>query len=220
MSARGLNSDLLFAYAAGGASRAMGLLVETYLQLRPEARDEAALYEAMGGALLESEPEAALSEGALDAVLARLGDQDADEAPVNDDAPLADDDPIRAFPEPLQAAARAALAKRSWKFAGPGLRVLSLGEDDEPSDVSLLRIQPGHGAPRHTHRGAEVTLVVRGAFRDETGRYGPGDVSIASPELTHRPVAEPGETCYALAVTNAPLQFTGPLGWVQRAFGG
>ncbi|MEM6850922.1 MAG: cupin domain-containing protein, partial [Pseudomonadota bacterium] len=83
--------------------------------------------------------------------------------------------------------------------------------------VDLLRIQPGFGAPRHTHEGAEITLVVRGAFSDETGRYGPGDVSIASQAVTHRPIAEEGETCYALSVTDAPLAFTGALGWLQRA---
>lgn len=61
--------------------------------------------------------------------------------------------------------------------------------------------------PDHGHRGTELTLVLQGAFRDETDRFGPGDVEIATEELEHTPVAEPGLDCICLAATDAPLRF-------------
>ena len=85
--------------------------------------------------------------------------------------------------------------------------------------VELLRIEPGHGAPRHTHEGTEYTLVVSGGFTDENGSYGPGEVSIVDSSHTHQPIADPGEICYALAVTDGNLKFTGWLGALQKLFG-
>ena len=43
-----------------------------------------------------------------------------------------------------------------------------------------------------------------------------GDIAIGDESVTHRPIAEPGEVCFALAVTTAPLKFKGPLGVLQR----
>ncbi|MEL7029458.1 MAG: ChrR family anti-sigma-E factor [Pseudomonadota bacterium] len=207
-----LPSDLLYAYAAGHCAPAMRLLISTQMQLCDETARRVEELEALGGALLERVEPTAMSEGALETVLARL---DASPAETSGST-AANDDDVEAFPAPLREAAREALKTASWRFAGPGIRTLTLPVDGH-AKAELLRIQPGSGAPRHGHKGAEITLVVRGAFRDETGVYGAGDVSVASPDVEHRPIAEPGETCYALAVTDAPLAFTGALGWIQRA---
>ena len=63
--------------------------------------------------------------------------------------------------------------------------------------------------PQHTHEGSELTLVLEGAFRDKTGRYARGDLALADGSIEHRPVAEPGEDCMCLTVTDAPLRLTG-----------
>ena len=44
-------------------------------------------------------------------------------------------------------------------------------------------IPAGTAVPDHGHRGTELTLVLQGAFRDETDRFGPGDVEIADEAL-------------------------------------
>ncbi len=54
----------------------------------------------------------------------------------------------------------------------------------------------------HTHRGEELTLVLAGGFSDATGTYARGDVQTASPDILHRPKADPGEDCINLAVTD------------------
>jgi putative transcriptional regulator len=79
--------------------------------------------------------------------------------------------------------------------------------------ASLLKIAPGAGLPLHTHRGNELTLVLSGGFTDETGAFRRGDLEVADGALEHRPVAMPDQPCICLAVTDAPLNFRGPLGW-------
>jgi putative transcriptional regulator len=61
--------------------------------------------------------------------------------------------------------------------------------------------------PDHGHNGIELTLVLQGAFRDETGRFGVGDLEVADDTLDHTPIAERGAPCICLAATDAPLKF-------------
>jgi putative transcriptional regulator len=75
------------------------------------------------------------------------------------------------------------------------------------ASARLLYIPAGQSVPDHGHRGMELTLVLQGAFRDDTDRFGVGDLEIASEELEHTPVAEAGQDCICLAATDAPLRF-------------
>jgi putative transcriptional regulator len=49
--------------------------------------------------------------------------------------------------------------------------------------------------------------VLQGAFRDDAQRFARGDIEIADQADQHTPVAEAGEDCICLAVTDAPLRF-------------
>jgi len=212
------NSELYAAYAAGRLDAGFVLLLETQAALRPDLGGPLLVMDAMGGVFLESEGEAVMSANALGAALAAL---EAGPAPVQRRAASQAgerlDELIR-LPQPLQDFAFEAAAREGWKSHGRGLAVMPLHLDGQ-TECELLRIEPGCGAPRHTHRGNEFTLVVAGGFTDEMGSYGPGDVSVAGPEDIHQPVADPGEVCLALAVRDGGLQFTGMLGIVQRLLG-
>jgi putative transcriptional regulator len=129
---------------------------------------------------------------------------------------------LKALPDMLRRTATDALQSAHWRFASPGVRALDMSHvvpRANAGEVQLLKIWPGFGVPRHTHAGEEFSLVLTGAFRDEVGYYGPGDVSIGVPGMVHRPVAEPGDLCLVLAVKDAPLLFKGPLGVIQRVLG-
>ena len=52
-----------------------------------------------------------------------------------------------------------------------------------------------------------MTLVLAGAYSDQTGRFEMGDIQIANEETRHQPRAELGEDCICLVVTDAPLKF-------------
>ena len=95
-----------------------------------------------------------------------------------------------------------------WRFAYPGVKQLKLPFGDNGETVKLLKIKPGKAAPRHTHKGIEATLVLRGAFRDGNRLYERGQLALADQHIQHRPRAEGNEDCICLAVTDGALRFT------------
>ncbi|CAG0909186.1 unnamed protein product [Cyprideis torosa] len=88
--------------------------------------------------------------------------------------------------------------------AGVKQNILSANSD---GSVRLLYIPPGQAVPDHGHNGLELTLVLQGSFRDETGRYGVGDLEVADEHTDHTPIADAGEACICLAATDAKLRF-------------
>lgn len=72
--------------------------------------------------------------------------------------------------------------------------------------------------PVHSHEGSEYTLVLKGSFRDETGHYGVGDISIADGDVNHRPMISRDEDCICFTVTDAPLRLTGTIGRLFEQF--
>ena len=93
-----------------------------------------------------------------------------------------------------------------WRTLGMGVRQAIL-PTSRAASARLLYIPAGQAVPDHGHRGMELTLVLQGAFRDATDRFGVGDLEIAGQELEHIPTAEPGADCICLAATDAPLRF-------------
>ena len=86
--------------------------------------------------------------------------------------------------------------------------------------VRLLKIPAGTAIPDHGHRGTELTLVLQGAFVDETDRFARGDVEVANEDLNHTPTAEDGLDCICLAATDAPLRFSGIIPRLAQRFVG
>ena len=54
----------------------------------------------------------------------------------------------------------------------------------------LILVQPGRALPRHGHEGLELTCVLKGAFADGSGLYGPGDLSEPQEDHDQPPVAD------------------------------
>ena len=190
-----LSDPLLIAYAAGNLPEAFGLVVAAHVSMCDTCRAQLAGFEAVGGAVMEAAP-VAMTDGALQAVLARLG------APEpRPPAALRSD-----LPAPLQDYIGGGLASVKWRNVGLGVRQAIL-PTAKGASARLLFIPAGQAVPDHGHRGTELTLVLQGAFRDATDRFGPGDVEIATEALEHTPVAEPGAACICLAATDAPLRF-------------
>lgn len=218
---RRFGEEILLDYVTGTLDEATTLMVAAHLELCSQSREMVDLMTHVGGALLDDVEPVAMRDSTFDAVMWLIDERGAEEAPV--DAPGAGgDEDMTVLPHAIQD--RVAACGGKWSFVAPGVRAMDLGFDapqgsteTKPGEVKLYRLEPGKGVPAHTHQGSEVTLVLTGAFADGRDRFGPGDVSVASPEITHKPVAEAGETCFALAITDAPLQLTGALGLVQRA---
>jgi putative transcriptional regulator len=191
-----LSNPLLMAYAAGNLSEAFGLVVATHISLCDECRARLETFEAVGGAVVDSVDTVAMADGSLESVLARLGPQDA--APATRKRGF--------FPAPLADYVGGDLAAVQWRPLGMGVRQAIL-PTARGASARLLYIPAGQAVPDHGHRGTELTLVLQGAFRDESDRFGVGDVEIATEDLEHTPVAEAGMDCICLAATDAPLRF-------------
>jgi len=227
-----LGEEIYSAYASGALSGPMRLLVDSQSQINTAVARERDDSDRLAGALFEAIEPARVEAGALNRLfdvidaeaggLGEAGDMrtspagDADSRRTAAHAAGQALDEILRLPGPVR---DLALDNPAWAFAGPGVRKLELMRDGS-AKAELIRLEPGHGVPHHGHECREFTLVLCGAFHDGRDRYAKGELCVADPALEHKPVAEPGEVCIALAVTDGPLAFTGPLGWIQRALGG
>ena len=198
-----LTDSLLMGYAAGALPEAFSLVVATHVSMCDDCRARLAAFEELGGALIEDQDSVAMDDGALAATLGRI----AGSAPVPRDRRVV---PFRksVFPAPLRDYAGGDLEAVKWRRVGGGVSQAVLRTDGGAS-ARLLRIPAGAAVPDHGHRGMELTLVLQGAFRDETDRFAAGDVEVADEAMNHRPVAEEGADCICLAATDAPLRFSG-----------
>nr|WP_295830445.1 ChrR family anti-sigma-E factor [uncultured Azospirillum sp.] len=208
---------LLIDYAGGALCEGASLAVATHMAFCPACRHAVAEMEAIGGALLDDlEPEP-LSDGCLEALMARLDHERP--APCR---PAVKPSPEKSrYPEPLRSYLRGRLDRDGgigegcWRFLQPGMRCMDLLSGSNGT-TRLIRMKGGVGVPQHTHGGIELTVVLEGGFSDEFGAFLPGDLAIGDPSLVHRPVSDP-EGCLCLATTIGGLRLTGPLGrWFNR----
>ncbi|WP_022728714.1 ChrR family anti-sigma-E factor [Fodinicurvata sediminis] len=217
--------ELLFDYARGALNAPASLMIETHLALDPESRSHVEDYDSIGGLLLEDlEPEP-VSSDCFQHVLARLERESEQSRQEQAGTSPADDQEEGAanslLPRPLRRYIRSDLEDLSWRRVINGLEEADLDageEDGKQWRLRLMWIAPNTKMPKHTHKGTEYTLVLQGAYRDENGRYGRGDMQVADAGIDHRPVAEPGDPCLCLVLTDAPLQLTGAFGRLLNPF--
>lgn len=199
--------EVLLSYSAGSLDEANSVLVATHLALCPLCRTEAARLDAVGGLLSTELEPTALAPGALDAVLARL--DDSPPLPAAEPAPALDDETRLWVPEPLRGYLAGSLSDLPWKRRGQAIHELPLSLGSGPARAVLIRTGGGVALPAHTHEGVETTLVLRGAFHDDGGRFARGDVATATSDDDHQPIADPGDECLCFSVIDGPLRLTG-----------
>ena len=73
----------------------------------------------------------------------------------------------------------------------------------------LLKAYPGTKLPRHTHTGTELTLVLKGAFGHELGRFAQGDLEDADHDRFHQPIVESNDECVCLVAMEGQLRLLG-----------
>jgi len=224
-----LGDEIYTAYASGALSGPMRLLLDAQAAVNADVARARATAEALAGVLLETEAPASLLPDALATVFDVIDSEEAglgEAGPARFDAKAGSERSRTAAHKAGQAISELlglpgpvrdmALEKGGWSFAGPGVRTMAL-MDEDGAKAELIRIEPGRGVPHHGHDCTEFTLVLTGGFSDGRASYGPGEVCMANPDTIHKPVADEGEVCIVLAVTDGPLAFTGALGWIQRA---
>ena len=109
--------------------------------------------------------------------------------------------------------AEAAHRRRRW--AAPGIWVAPVAGGRRGPRGYLLRVAAGMSMPRHTHRGAEMVCILKGAFLDRGETFAPGDLCETDESVVHKPAAHAvGECVCLVAVENSLVT----LDWLGKLF--
>ncbi|MFL2771294.1 MAG: ChrR family anti-sigma-E factor [Rhodospirillaceae bacterium] len=208
--------DILLSYAAGSLDEPTSILIATHLALCPLCRQHVSGAETVGGELLNDVEPVSIEEGALESVLARLDEGDGE--PINVSSARKMEQNELNLPRPLSEYIEGSIKSLPWRWLGPGVHYTPLAPDAKGPKAGLLRIAPGTRVPMHGHSGQEYTMVLSGGYTDMTGNYQRGDVEAAEHGLVHQPVADVGEECVCLVVTEGTLQPTGFFAKVLQPF--
>ena len=196
-----LDYSTLLAYAAGTLDEAFSVVAASHLAVCPTCRTAVREAEAMGGALLEGMADEAVTAACRARTMAALDKAAPVRAPVR--APLSE------LPVPLSRLLPArALTDIAWKKKAPGVAMFDVPlPQGARGQLKLLRIGAGRAMPEHGHGGEEITLVLKGAYRDHMGRFAAGDVADLDEDIEHRPVVEQDGDCICLVATERPTRF-------------
>ncbi len=209
-------AHLMMDYASGALDEGFALVMASYVSLSPAACAQLRQLESIGGALLcqDCEPED-MKEDSLQNVMARLDDyleqiekstaETLEQAHMNVKI-----DVDCCIPKPItQHIAAQMPAAPKWSRLLPGIEVINIPLSKScANQLKLIKLDPATTTPAHTHRGLEITLVLDGAFTDETGSYPAGSILAHDEHVHHQPVSCPKQGCVCLIATDAPLRFT------------
>ncbi len=207
----------LLAHVAGHLGEAHRLLIATHLAGCARCRGDVAAIGAAAGELLLGLP-AAAEPVDLAGILSRL-----DAAPRPDLPPGSPGgSPARAPAAPTVAGVTLPDTLREVspgrvRCLGPGIRHARLLRNRHGT-LHLLRVRSGVSLPQHAHRGLELTCVLSGAFAEDGRDFAAGDVSEASDETEHAPVALGVTDCVCIISSDAPIRFRGWLGRLAQPF--
>lgn len=214
-----LSEGLLVAYASGAASDAEALVAASHLTFCPRCRSDVAEQEEVAARFL-AEADAPPADDLPAPLLARL-----DESPARRGRPMAGAEPDAAkvggrrsddavkLPTALRKRLAAATGTR-FGFLAPGIKARDVPTATRGVRLRLLRLASGISIPSHDHEGNEYTLVLGGAFEDETkARYGVGDLCVREKGESHLQEVLRGEPCFALQLNEGALL---PLTWKGR----
>lgn len=198
-----LDDEMLLNYSAGTLSEGWSIGVATHLSMCSACRNRLAMYDSVGGHLLESEPADLLTDDGWNAIKTRIQAGDMENVvPLRPKRVSAD----AMLPHPLSSYVEKAGGLR-WRGLGRGPAQMIIPTSDRTTTVRLLKVPAGQPVPEHSHGGTEFTLVLDGSFSDEVSTFRRGDVELADGSVMHTPTAHPEKDCICLAVTDAPLRF-------------
>jgi len=206
------NSTLL-SYAAGNLDEAFVTVVAAHLAICGACRSQVHKIEEIGGTMLQSLHPVAMDADALERVMSKLdgaGDHFVDNA-----AKAKQVGP--SLPRPIARLIGDGLDNVAWKTVAPGVAVHRLATSETARGaLTLLKIDSGKKIPEHGHSGAEMTLVLTGSYRDESGRFGPGDVADLDEDIEHEPRVDSSEPCICVVAAEGPTRFKGLVGRILQ----
>lgn len=196
-----LDHSTIVGYAAGTLEEAFTVVAAAHVALCPDCSRAVREAEAIGGEMLAALPVEEVSAGCRAQTLAALDQATLHRLPVAS--------PRAELPIPLaRLMGIQSFDSIPWKTKAPGVAMCDVKLPAAARGrLKLLRIASGRAMPEHGHGGEEITLVLKGAYNDHIGRFGPGDVADLDEDVEHRPIAEQGGECICLVAIERPTRF-------------
>jgi len=204
---------ILLSYAAGKLNFYQTLMVELHKDVCSTCSAVINELESLGGKGLEEAKSTNVSDSSFKLLMSKIEAENGAESSTTLDE-------IEHQETPLSNTLKNILLKNqeeglNWHWRTKRFAEIPLtSANDEQFEAKLIYFKKGMKVPKHTHRKQEVTLVLKGAFSDSAGVYKRGDYIRRTSEHEHSPVAE--SDCICLAITDAPLKFTGTFGPVMN----
>ena len=195
----------ILAYAAGTLNEGFSLVLAAHMEYCQRCRNHLTEAEAIGGEMLTALPPVAMSTTSF----SELWKQVRTMAPEEPPKPYKQQK-NKGLPTVLLPFINTELDSIRWRTLVPGIRQFPLQDiDSGRGSVRLLSIDPGFTIPQHTHRGSEMSLVLKGAYTDEIGHFRCGDVADLDEMTYHQPVVDEEQPCICLMATDEKIYFTG-----------
>jgi putative transcriptional regulator len=204
--------ESLMSCSAGSMPEAFAAVMASHIAMCPTCRGDLAVMEQIGTVLFDEIASTPVSRPiALDA-RRDVGPRRGDEKQLRSGGSI---------PQPLVKALGNSLDQVSWTHIGPGIwqHRIALSRRGRGS-LRLIKVDPGRSLPEHGHSGSELTLVLRGAFRDESGSYNVGDVADMGQDVEHAPIADADQGCICLVATEGQMRFKGRIARLVQRFVG
>jgi putative transcriptional regulator len=197
-----LDEATIVAFAAGTLPEAHGFVAATHVAYCDHCREAVRAAERLGGGLLMAEAGSAVTNNCRAATLANL------DAVATSVQPVAAKTPGEVPAVLCNLLGNSTLSDLHWKKKAPGVATFEVPlSKSGKTHLQLLRIGSGRAMPEHGHGGEELTLILRGSYKDHTGRYLVGDVADLDGDTEHQPVVDSDEDCICLVATEAPARF-------------
>jgi putative transcriptional regulator len=189
-----LDDSTLLSFAAGSLPTALAVVAAAHLAVCPRCRQELAMMERLGGALLGDLPGAAMRKPIPAA-------PEIERRPASAPSPGPTSSEV---PAPLARLIGHDLDALRWRWVGRGswLRHVPIST----GQLHLFKCAGDVMLPEHGHEGSEITMVLRGTVSDITGRYLPGDVCDLDDSVEHAPTAG-ADGCICVVAQDRPVRF-------------
>ena len=201
--------------SAGSMPEAFAAVMAAHMDVCPQCREELALMENIGVVLFKNMSPSPMTREAP-VMAARRAEADGDAAVARSSKISAGD-----IPAPLRSIAGDYLDYIAWKRLAPGLMHYQFPLSKTAiGDLRLIKVAPGTALPEHGHGGSELTLILRGAYSDKTGRYGVGDLADLDDNIEHQPIADAVEGCICLVASDHKIRFKSIMARLVQPFTG
>lgn len=216
------DDSTLMSYAAGSLPSVLSAVVASHVDMCPHCRRELRLMERLGLVMLDALPAEPQRMQAPVLALRKLESQVTRTPELGPVTPISvAADASCDIPAPLRHMIGERLDAIEWKKIGFGVWRHALPVMAGSAGVlTLLKIDPGRNMPEHGHGGAELTLMLAGAYCDHTGRYERGDIADLDGDVEHSPVADSEMGCICLVASERKASFKGVLSRIVQPLTG